>query len=214
MYKLMPSKMTVPKNMPGKRATYLFIVCCLLILSQGCVYFNTFYNGRKAFNEAESARKASLSRGRQVIQSNRYQIAVDKSLKVIENHPNSGYYDDALFILGVSYYYLKQYGNSERRLRELMANYPDSKYFDDATLYLAKTKLLQEDESDAKNFENNFYFLFSRVDRSYRKRPPEINICRWQSDMHKLSRFNGFGLRKLSKNDRKIVVFEISFLYN
>jgi len=149
--------MTEYKNMSGKKATYLFIVCCLLILSQGCVYFNTFYNGRKAFNEAESARKASLSRGRQVIQSARYQIAVDKSLKVIENHPNSGYYDDALFILGVSYYYLKQYGKSERRLRELMANYQDSKYYDDATLYLAKTKLLQEDESDATEiFEDIF----------------------------------------------------------
>ena len=149
--------MTKHKNIPGKTAAYLFSVCCLLILSLGCVYFNTFYNGRKAFNQAESARKASLSKGREVIQSTRYQIAVDKSLKVIENHPNSGYYDDALFILGVSYYYLKQYGKSERRLRELMANYQDSKYYDDATLYLAKTKLLQEDESDATEiFEDIF----------------------------------------------------------
>ena len=82
--------MTKPKNIPGKTAAYLFSVCCLLILSLGCVYFNTFYNGRKAFNQAESARKASLSKGREVIQSTRYQIAVDKSLKVIENHPNSG----------------------------------------------------------------------------------------------------------------------------
>ena len=153
----MPSNMTKHKNIPGKTAAYLFSVCCLLILSLGCVYFNTFYNGRKAFNQAESARKASLSKGREVIQSNRYQIAVDKSLKVIENHPNSGYYDDALFILGVSYYYLKQYGKSERRLRELMANYQDSKYYDNATLYLAKTKLLQQDESDATEiFEGIF----------------------------------------------------------
>ena len=149
--------MTEPIKMPGKKTTYLFMFCCLLILSQGCVYFNTFYNGRKAFNEAESARKQSQSRGRQVIQSKRYQTAVDKSLKVIESHPNSGYYDDALYILGVSYYYLKQYGKSERRLRELMANYQDSKYYDDATLYLAKTKLLQEDESDATEiFEDIF----------------------------------------------------------
>ena len=149
--------MTEHQNMTGNKATYLFIICCLLILSQGCVKFNTFYNGSKAFNEAESARKESLSRGRELIQSNRYQIAVDKSLKVIENHPNSSYYDDALFILGVSYYYLKQYGKSERRLRELMANYPESEYYNDATLYLAKTKLLQRDESDATQiFEDIF----------------------------------------------------------
>ena len=153
--------------MRGKKVTYLFIVSCLLVLSQGCVYFNTFYNGRKAFNEAESARKASLSKGREVIQGKRYQIAVDKSLKVIENNPGSGYYDDALFILGVSYYYLKQYGKSERRLRELMANYTDSKYYDDATLYLAKAKLLQEDESDATEiFESIFRGEFKKSYKS------------------------------------------------
>ncbi len=125
------------------------LIGAALSLGSGCVYFNTFYNARKAFNEAETARKESLSRGRETVQKNKYETAIDKSLKVIEEYPNSGWYDDALFVLGVSYYYTNQELKSERRLRELLANYPESKFVDDATIYLAKAKLRQEDEEAA-----------------------------------------------------------------
>ncbi|NOY89064.1 MAG: tetratricopeptide repeat protein, partial [FCB group bacterium] len=71
--------------------------------------------------------------------------------------PNSKWYDDALYILGVSYYYTKKYGSAERRFREILANYQDSKYADEAKLYLAKTKLaLQEEDEAMKIFEEIF----------------------------------------------------------
>jgi len=130
------------------------LILALLILavistSSGCVYFNTFYNARKAFNEAESARKGSLSKGRETIQKAKYEVAIEKALKVTEEYPNSSWYDDALFVLGISYYYTNQQLKSERRLRELLANFPESKFADDATIYLAKSKLKQEDEEEA-----------------------------------------------------------------
>ncbi len=125
------------------------IVLTAMAVSTGCVYFNTFYNARKAFNEAESARKESLSKGRESIQKAKYDQAIDKALKVTEQYPNSGYYDDALYVLGVSYYYTNQQNKSERRLRELMANFPKSKYVNEATIYLAKSKLKQENEEEA-----------------------------------------------------------------
>ncbi len=135
----------------------LILMAAALSISSGCVYFNTFYNARKAFNEAESARKESLSKGRETVQRNKYDVAVEKSLKVIEEYPNSSWYDDALFVLGVSYYYTNQELKSERRLRELLANYPDSKFADDATIYLAKAKLKQGDEAAATGlFEEIF----------------------------------------------------------
>ncbi|MGH8016359.1 MAG: tetratricopeptide repeat protein, partial [Candidatus Zixiibacteriota bacterium] len=124
-------------------------IFCLVLFSSGCVYFNTFYNARKAFNQAESARKESLSKGRETIQRNNYELAITKALKVIEEYPNTGWYDDALFVLGVSYYYIKQEDKAERRLRELLANYPESKFADDASLYLAKAKLNQGSEEEA-----------------------------------------------------------------
>ena len=127
----------------------------------GCVYFNTFYNARKAFNEAEGTRKASkLSGGR--VNENQYRVAIDKSTKVIENHPNSSYYDDALYVLGVSYFWTKSYGASERRLRELLANYADSEYAREARLYLAKAKLEQNAMDDAMElFEDIFRGKYS-----------------------------------------------------
>lgn len=121
----------------------------LLLASSGvsCVYYNTFYNARKAFNGAEEARKKSRGKGRVNIAN--YRKAIEKSLKVIEDYPDSKYYDDALHILMVSYYYTEMFPKSERRAREILAVYPDGKYARDATLYLAKAKLMQKDVADA-----------------------------------------------------------------
>ncbi len=139
------------------------LITSVIWISSGCVYFNTFYNARKAFNEAESARKESSSKGRETIQKGKYDQAILKALKVTEEYPNSGWYDDALFVLGVSYYYTNQQPKSERRLRELLANFPDSKYADDATIYLAKSKLKQEDEGEATLlFEEIFQGKFDK----------------------------------------------------
>ena len=129
-------------------------------LSGGCVYYNTFYNARKSFNEAEKVRKKSKSsRGG----SGQYKKAIEKSLKVVENYPNSKYYDDALYLLGVSYYYSEQYPKAERRFREIIANYPESEYIKDVNLYLAKSKLMQNDMADAMQlFEEIFNSEYDR----------------------------------------------------
>lgn len=121
----------------GKIKIYWFIFAVILIsLSSGCVYYNTFYNGKKAFNEAEKDRKKT---GR--LNTTQYKKAIEKALKVIENYPNSKYYDDALFVLGVSYFHTQDYFKAERRLREITVDYPQSGFRKEAELYLAKTKL-------------------------------------------------------------------------
>ncbi|NOY88732.1 MAG: hypothetical protein GXO93_04975, partial [FCB group bacterium] len=127
-------------NFKKNRIIYLIIISLAISFIGGCVYYNTFYNARKNFNEAEKARKKSQYKNVR-INVNSYKKAIEKSLKVIENYPNSKWYDDALYVLGVSYYYTKKYGSAERRFREILANYQDSKYADEAELYLAKTKL-------------------------------------------------------------------------
>ena len=136
------------KNIVHIRNLILYIVLGIFILGLGsCVYYNTFHNAQKSFNNAEKARKSSRSRGRGNISE--YRRAIDKSLKVIENYPNSKYYDDALFVLTVSYYFTEQYAKSERRARELLANYPESEFTRDATLYMAKAKLELRDHEEA-----------------------------------------------------------------
>ena len=129
-----------------RRYITLLLLAAFAVGASGCVYYNTFYNAKKAFNEAESARKKSKSqRGG----SGQYKKAIEKSLKVVENYPNSKYYDDALYVLGVSYYYTEQYSKAERRFREIVANYPESGFIKDVNLYLAKSKLMQNDMDDA-----------------------------------------------------------------
>jgi TolA-binding protein len=128
------------------------------LLLGGCgAYFNTFYNAKKAFNEAESERKKTKPGEQERIQISKYNEAAEKALKVVEDHPNSKYYDDAVYVLGVSYYYAKDFARAERRFREILTNYPDSKFARDSRLYLAKSMLAQDDEDEAMGiFENLF----------------------------------------------------------
>jgi TolA-binding protein len=135
------------KQMTGLTLRSLLAAGMAVMLLASCgVYFNLFFNANKAFNEAEKSRKESNRPG---AGARDYQRAIEKALKVVENHPNSKYYDDAVYILGVSYFFTEQYGRSERRFRELLANYPDSKHAKEATLYLAKAKLHLGEMDDA-----------------------------------------------------------------
>ncbi|UCD93772.1 MAG: tetratricopeptide repeat protein [Candidatus Zixiibacteriota bacterium] len=130
------------------RLTKIISLSLLLALSLGCVYYNTFYHARKYFKQAESRRKEA---GRNVkkVGAGDYKKAIEKSDKVIEKHPNSKWYDDALYVNGVSHFYTESYTKAEKRFRELIANFPDSKYYKDARLYLAKTKLKLDEEASA-----------------------------------------------------------------
>ncbi|MBD3332047.1 hypothetical protein GF356_04295, partial [candidate division GN15 bacterium] len=88
------------------------LIACSLLVS-GCVYYNTFYNARTAFDEAEDLRKDSPPDQPRIDQNN-YRRAIEKSQKVVENHPNSKWYDDAVWIIGVSYFHLEEYSKAER----------------------------------------------------------------------------------------------------
>jgi len=139
----------------------LFKIAALLlivVLGAGCVYYNTFYHARKAFNEAESKRReASASGSRARSGTGDYRRALEKAEKVIEKWPDSKWYDDALFISGVSSYYTEDYGLAAKRFRELLANYPESKFYKKSRLYLAKSRLHLDDEATAMTlFEELF----------------------------------------------------------
>ncbi len=126
----------------------VFILLTFSLFVSGCVYYNTFYNARTAFDEAEHLRKDSPT-DRPRIDKNKYRLAIEKSEKVVENHPNSKWYDDAVWVMGVSYFYLEEYSRAERRFREILANYPESQFATEAELYLAKSKLLQNEVDEA-----------------------------------------------------------------
>jgi len=139
----------------------ILVVIGLLTLAVGCVYYNTFHNCRQAFNEAEKSRTAS--RGGRANTSG-YKRAIEKALKVVEMYPNSKYYDDALYVLTVSYYHTDAFTGCERRAREILANYPESEYAPEVTVYLAKAKLAQGSLDEAMEiFQQIFEEDFKRT---------------------------------------------------
>ena len=102
----------------------------------GCAYFNTFYNAEQYFKQGEEEyrNRGQLTSGASTF----YRKAIEKSSKVIELYPESKYVDDALYLMGVSYFRLKEYKRAERKFNELLKYFPQSPYADDAKLWLAR----------------------------------------------------------------------------
>ncbi len=141
--------MDIFKTLHMNRLIKIVALLAIGVMLSGCVYFNTFYNASKAFKEAESSRKEAMERGVRSAGGNQYKVAIEKTNKIIEDHPNSGLYDDALFINGVSLFWTDNAYQAEKRFRELLANFPNSKYASQAKLYLAQCKLKLDEEDDA-----------------------------------------------------------------
>jgi tetratricopeptide (TPR) repeat protein len=135
---------------PKKSLPILILVFFTLTFSScTCIYFNTFHNIRKNFNGAEKTRKKDgrdEARGAEVKQ---YNDAIAKASWVLERHPTSGYVDDALYIIGASYFYLGEHDKAARKFKELFANYPESEYASRSRVLLAKAKLETKEETEA-----------------------------------------------------------------
>lgn len=139
-----------------KRAIPILAVLALTLnfSSCSCIYFNTFHNIRKNFNAAEETRKKDNREKANPTELKQYEAAIAKASKVLERHPNSSWVDDALFIIGSSYYHLGEFDKSARKFKELFANYPRSEYISPARLLYAKDKLkLEEDAEGVVLFE-------------------------------------------------------------
>lgn len=122
--------------------------------SCSCIYFNTFHNIRKNYNAAEDTRKKDNREKASPAETKQYNDAITKASKVLERHPNSSWVDDALFIIGSSYYRLGDFDKSARKFKELFANFPQSEYISPARLLYAKDKLqLEEDAEGVVLFE-------------------------------------------------------------
>lgn len=117
------------------------LVALLLLLNSGCVYFNTFYHARTWYNQAEKSRQKDNRDAAAGGEIRLYQDALKKCSKVISEHPGSSYMDDALFMIGKSYYYLGDFPKAERKFRELLASFPKSEYADESRFFLGKTRL-------------------------------------------------------------------------
>ena len=158
-----------------KRTTILILTLAAFVimsLATGCSYFNTFYNVRKQFNEAErdyNSRQPAKPqaqpgsppgqpggappRPQQPQQpgaaTDKYRKVIETASKLLEYYPKSRWIDDALLLMGISYYRLADYPRAERKFTELMTIFPNSKHVGDATIWKARTLLAQDKHAEA-----------------------------------------------------------------
>ena len=102
----------------------------VLLLLSSCVYFNTIYNAKRLYREAEKARTEALRTGSGITRNlkDRYKVVVIKCSKVLRDHPNSGWVDDSIFLMGKALVRQQEYNKGIRKFQELITNYPESKY--------------------------------------------------------------------------------------
>ena len=146
----------------------------LLLLFQGCqmynagadfvhqryvntvAYFNTYYNAKKAFDDGEkqildqqesSAGKQSPQGASPVLPGDskaKFNLAIEKASKLLSFYPTSKWVDDALFMIGKSYFYLGDDLHAERKFLELFAKYPDSDLLLEAELWYGRSLIRQK----------------------------------------------------------------------
>ena len=83
------------RSIPYSKATAIVsTVAAASVILGSCAYFNTLYNARKIYAEAEEMRK---ERGGEVDRnvSGKYDEVIKKCSMIIKNYPNSRWVDDA-----------------------------------------------------------------------------------------------------------------------
>ncbi len=147
-----------------KKTIFNILLLLLFVSFSGCgAYFNTFYNAKKMFNTAEKKRLEQEKKARKAGQNKKkrrrtrvseYSKAIEKGSKVLELYPNSRYVDDAIMIIGQSFYYTGEYIKAQRKFEELITLLPNSEFVPKAKLWLGKTLIALNDFSQAKTVLN------------------------------------------------------------
>ncbi len=143
-----------------KKSIIILILILSLILNLSCgvtnfiakgyenftTYFNIYYNASKIFNEAEDE---ILKQQKDIFTDKPYQVpgnltgkfvtVIEKCSKILQYHSKSSFVDNALFMIGKSYFYQKEYPSAIRKFTELVSNFPESPYYLESKLWIARS---------------------------------------------------------------------------
>ncbi|MGA9116640.1 MAG: tetratricopeptide repeat protein [Bacteroidota bacterium] len=124
-------------------------------------YFNTYYNARRAFSEAEAElltqQTADPRNERPYLApftvppgaKTKFLSVIEKGSKLLQYHPESGLVEETLLMIGKSYYYQNENQQAERKFRELIEGYPESDGAAEARLLLANIAYKLNDREEA-----------------------------------------------------------------
>ena len=125
------------KYHPIKR---LFFYVSLVPLFTSCVYYNTFYNAEKSFENATKLIEESplLEEGEIPPQAKKLlDEAIVNSYVVLDKYPESKYVDDAYFIIANSHFIKGEFTLAEDYLIRLKNEFQESKFIGETRILLA-----------------------------------------------------------------------------
>ncbi len=170
----------------SRKPVFVWLVLMVaLLLVAGCAKYNTYYNAKKAFDEAEHVRDEALRKHQDPpepsgAQKSNYLEAIKKAQKVLDEYPGHSLTDDALFLQAKAHSRLSSYRQSIKKLELLFLNYPATEYQEEA-LYLQGLN----------------YLMVGAVDRSQEyldKLSTQFPNSKFQSETLKVSGDNSYVL--------------------
>ncbi|MEO0085338.1 MAG: tetratricopeptide repeat protein [candidate division WOR-3 bacterium] len=114
-----------------RRRLQSLLMVAVVTLGSGCAYFNTFYNAQTYYREGVRLKEQN----QQGQAKAKFDKSVEKSALVLSRWPRSRWADDALFLIGMSYYHSGQFTRAIRHLEQLVLAFPKSRFVPDAELY-------------------------------------------------------------------------------
>ncbi|MCF8354804.1 MAG: tetratricopeptide repeat protein, partial [Melioribacteraceae bacterium] len=143
--------------------TFLIPIILLTFLLNGCgvwedftTFFNTYYNAGKTFDlameEIEKLEADKFEFKQKPLGGNLKQnleLVIEKCSKILQFHQESSYFDDALYMIGIAFYYQGDYSKGLRKFHEL-ASVEDSDLQLENKLWIAKCEL------QLRNFDQGF----------------------------------------------------------
>ena len=151
-----------------KKIRFSFFLLLLVVVT-GCsvwdsftTYFNLYYNTTESFKKAEELiydQERSLFSTKTLTIPGTANTELDKVIekcsKILQFHSETGYVEDALLMLGKSFYYQSKYQKAQRKFEELIASQVESDYVLEAELWIGKCQMKLKRYSDALSTLNN-----------------------------------------------------------
>ncbi len=133
-------RLTMPDYHKHCRVLQLLTLAVVLgVIFSGCVYFNTFYNAKKRYQNGERARRKweenQTDRNSRRKAQEDYLQAITKASAVIELYPGSKYVEDCLLLIGKAQYWREDYPGAILKFSELRSNFPDSRLIEESRLW-------------------------------------------------------------------------------
>lgn len=155
--------------------TRLFSAIFILIILSGCgtglkqrwnnfnAYYNTFYNAEVSYKRGltlienqsfviNPERPIRIHRTPLRAGQSDFEKAIEKSADVLRNHASSKWVDDALELIGKSYFYQTQYFSAEQKFNEIFATSTNNEVLQRAILWRGRIFLETNRYTDGINY--------------------------------------------------------------